>query len=237
MPQLLQFRSKKPGGDKWLQNEAARHHVYGDELLLDGFVSPLVLPSVRLRELKGDSTMSMFADETGLSEAELDFLLENEQMEPTTNQLMTISKKTGCSIMWLLGYHVPPERHIGDGGSEIFVALAKRNAAEATLAKTSGDGFINGLMKQHAQRRVADANLKISAAAAKIVAKEHYPLEEVELEYLHGQPVYVEFEDEAGGAWGISATDHIMMVDGPLSLVGNGTDYQVFLTPRVGEEE
>lgn len=195
----------------------------------------MVLPVDRLRELREEAELTAqdLAVFTGLSDAELDWLFANEYAEPTPLQLMTLSKKTNSSILWLLGYHAHRELELATGDTEIYIAISKRNVIESTLAKAVGSGIINGLIHNVAERRAHDANLAVAATAARIIAKQHFALGDREIKWLAGQPVYIEFSAQDACAWGISGGTYIMTEKGKLTLLGNGTDYNVFLTPSL----
>lgn len=214
--------------------ETAQHHVYGLELIADGFVSPIVLASDRLTELQGDMDLQHFSNFTGLSEFELAFLLENTHLEPTCKQVMTISHKTGRSIMWLLGYHVPEMSRLGNGDNDIMIALSKRNSAEDTLKKIPVKGILNGLMRSNATKRVEEANRAVAFTAAQIVARLHQPLSNRDLMWMKGQPVYIEYTNQPteNGLWGLSVGTAILTERGRLALTGNGETFSVYQTPK-----
>jgi len=223
---------KLPFGDR-KQINARQYHVYGRELVADGFVSQLVLPADRLKELKRERPLPILAGELGMPEEELRFLLENECVEPTTKQLFAISRRAGCSIMWLMGYHVPRSPVPGNGDAEIISAVGRRNAAEATKAKTTGKGLLRALAGELIVRRIQRANIEIAAAAAKAVARLHYPLDDEDVKRMCGQPVYVELTEQSDEFWALSTGRCIVTADGELSLEGNGSAYLVYQTPRL----
>lgn len=231
---LIPHARSQRANAKAVATENAKHHVYGKELLADGFVSPIVLASDRLKELRGDMDLQSFAAYTGLSEFELEYLFSNEYMEPTESQLMTISNKTGKSIMWLLGYHVPPESHLFNGDNEIIVAIGKRNSAEDSLRRLPAKGVINGLIRSNMEKRIEETTKRISFAAARIVARLHYPMDNRDIMWMKGQPVYIEFAgaDPEDGIWGISIGLAIITEKGKLLLDKNGTDFCVYQTPK-----
>lgn len=212
---------------------ARQYHIYGRELVADGFVSQLVLPADRLKELKGDRPVPILAGELGIPEEELRFLLENECAEPTTKQLFAISRRAGCSIMWLMGYHVPRSPVPGNGDAEIISAVGRRNAAEATKAKAAGKGLLRALASDQIARRIQRTNIEIAAVAARAVARLHYPLDDEDVMRLRGQPVYVEMAEQADEFWALSAGCCIVTADGEMSLEGNGSAYLMYQTPKL----
>ena len=215
--------------------ETAKHHAYGLELIADGFVSPIVLASDRLKQLKGDMDLQNLSNLTGLSEFEVAFLLENTHLEPTCKQLMTMSHKTGKSIMWLLGYHVPEMSRFGNGDNDIIIALSKRNTAEETLKKVPVKGILNGLMRSNATKRVEEANRTVAFTAAQVVARLHHPLSNRGLMWMKGQPVYIEYANQPteDGIWGISLGTAILTGQGKLALAENGDAFSVYQTPKL----
>jgi len=225
----------KHANEKALAAEMASHHTYGRELIADGFVSPIALASDRLRAMQGEMEIQEFATYTGLSDFELEFLLSNEHMEPTVRQLVTISNKTGKSVMWLLGYHVPDSARTGNGDNEILMAIGKRNSIEDTYKKTPVKGIFNGILRARAAKRVDEANRAVAFVAARIVTRLHLPLENREIKWMRGQPVFIEFNDSPSedGIWGISIGHAIITEKGQLSLSGNGSDFCVFQTPKI----
>lgn len=108
--------------------ERAEHHNYQEELTAFGFVSPLVLPSDRLQELKGDMTLDEFANACHIKTREAEILIENPEMEPTTQQLLTTSYAFGVSVLWLLGYHTSKENGTRHFDRELLSLISRRNA-------------------------------------------------------------------------------------------------------------
>ena len=185
--------------------ERAEHHNYQEELTAFGFVSPLVLPSDRLQELKGDMTLGEFAKACHIKTREAEILIENPEMEPTTQQLLTTSYAFGVSVLWLLGYHTSKEN-----GTHHF----DRNL------------FITNISK-----RVYQLNLQISQTAARAVATEHYPLSSGELYGLKGTPVYVEY-DNGEGEWGLCRGESIVTESKELPVEENDYTFRAYMLPN-----
>ncbi len=221
--------------EQWEKQEMQSHHVLGRELIADGFVSALVLPADRLRELIEDVSGSMegFCAQAGLSEQETRFLLENEHIEPSPKQLMLLSRRFDRSLLWLLGYHAPEAPGPATGESEIYVALSKRNAAEATVRRTRCDGLINEYIYRKAQRRAEEANKIVASTAAHILSAIHYPLTEREIRLLDGQPVFIEYvSQEENTEWGLSCGTHLLTTHGELQLDSMGETFSTYQTPH-----
>ncbi len=233
MSLILNARGKRATA-KAVAAENVKHHVYGRAPFAEGFVSPIVLPSDRLRDIRGDMDLQQFASYTGLSEFELDYLLSNDNVEPTEKQLMTLTNQTGLSVMWLLGYHVPPEKQPRNGDSEIYIAIGKRNAAEDTLRKLPPSGVLNGFIRSNVSKRIEAADREVASAAARIVARLHHPMDNRDIMWMKGQPVYVEFLGAAPGegVWGISTGSAILTENGELALTENQESFYVYQTPK-----
>ena len=61
------MRGKKQPTGEATAEELQSHHCYTTDLMSDGFVSPMVLPNDRLRELKGDMSVEEMAKTQGTS--------------------------------------------------------------------------------------------------------------------------------------------------------------------------
>ena len=124
-------RKKSPSGDI-TNDELKSHHSFQNDLLADGFISPIVLPSDRLQTLMDGNSVDWFSRETKLSVREIDILLKHDEIEPTATQLISISHAFNCSVIWLLGYHTSFEPFSITNDTRMITLLSRRNAAEAS---------------------------------------------------------------------------------------------------------
>lgn len=99
------MRGKRQPKGEATREELQSHHCYTTDLLSDGFISPLVLPNDRLRELQEDMPIEQMADICHIPTREMMILMDHDYLEPTARQLVSISRAFGVSIIWLLGYH------------------------------------------------------------------------------------------------------------------------------------
>ena len=152
--------------------ERAEHHNYQEELTAFGFVSPLVLPSDRLQELKGDMTLDEFANACHIKTREAEILIENPEMEPTTQQLLTTSYAFSVSVLWLLGYHTSKENGTRHFDRELLSLISRRNAAEDQAYSIKQKDRFRNLFITNISKRVYQLNLQISQTAARAVASD-----------------------------------------------------------------
>jgi len=212
------------------RDELLAHHCYGEDILADGFVSPLVLPYDRLQELRGTSSVIEMANLCHLPTREMELLLNYDYIEPTARQLMSISRAYHVSVLWLLGYHTARDKTLTGHDSAMLAAIGKRNAAEAARNRVSTKGAFADAFRLFADARVRKYNLQVSNTAARIIATEHLPLSEKELCQLNGQPVYVEYTS-GGAEWGLVVNDTILTSNMTLQLEKNGEHYKAYQTP------
>lgn len=222
-------RKKSPTGDI-SEAERRSHHIYQADLLTDGFISPIVLPSDRIKALMEGESVDWFSRRTKLSVREIDILLKNEEIEPTPTQLLAISHAFGCSVIWLLGYHTSVSPYSMTNDTRMIALLSKRNAAEASQYRDKSDGFIQDFVLSSFSKRLSKYCLEISNLAARHVAKEHLPLETEELYILFGHPVYLEFADD-DDCWGLVFDDAIATPRGMMDISANGQKYHAYMTP------
>lgn len=212
------------------REELLAHHCYGEDILADGFISPLVLPYDRLQELRGTSSVVEMANECRLPTREMELLLNYDYIEPTARQLMSISRAYHVSVLWLLGYHTAREKTLSGHDSSMLAIIGKRNAAEAARNRIVQKGALADAFRLFADARVRKYNLQVSNTAARIIATEHLPLSEKELCQLNGQPVYLEYT--AGGTeWGLVVNETIITANMTLELEKNGDYYNAYQTP------
>lgn len=211
------------------KEELQAHHCYGEDILADGYVSPLVLPYDRLMELKGSSSIIEMANLCHLPTRELEILLNYDYVEPTARQLMSISSAYQVSILWLLGYHTARDKTLAGHDALMMAILGKRNAAEATRNRVT-DGVFSDLFRAISDGRVRKYNQQVSLTAARIIATEHLPLSEKELYQLNGQPVYIEYTS-GGSEWGLVVGDTIITSQTTLEIQSNGDYYKAYQTP------
>lgn len=223
-------RKKTPTGDI-SDAERKSHHIYQADLLIDGFISPLVLPSDRINTLMDGQSVDWFSRKTKLSVRDIDILLKHEDVEPTPTQLLAISHAFGCSVIWLLGYHTSVTPYSMTNDTRMIALLSKRNAAEASQYRDKSDGFMQDILLSSLSKRLTKYSLEISNLAARHVAKEHLPLETEELYLLFGHPVYLEFGDD-NDCWGLVFDEAIATQRGMMDISANGQKYHAYLTPN-----
>lgn len=211
--------------------ERAEHHNYQEELTAFGFVSPLVLPSDRLQELKGDMTLDEFANACHIKTREAEILIENPEMEPTTQHLLTTSYVFGVSVLWLLGYHTSKENGTRHFDRELLSLISRRNAAEDQAYRIKQKDRFRNLFITNISKRVYQLNLQISQTAARAVATEHYPLSSGELYGLKGTPVYVEY-DNGEGEWGLCRGESIVTESKELPVEENDYTFRAYMLPN-----
>lgn len=225
----IRGRGKATTGEA-TRDELLAHHCYGEDILADGFISPLVLPFDRLQELKGTSSVIEMANICHLPTREMELLLNYDYIEPTARQLMSISRAYHVSVLWLLGYHTSRDKSLNSHDGAMLAVIGKRNAAESARNRVTQKGALSDIFRLFADARVRKYNLQVSNTAARIIATEHLPLSEKELCQLNGQPVYVEYT--AGGAeWGLVVNDTILTPNMTLELEKNGDYYKAYQTP------
>lgn len=213
------------------RDELIAHHCYGDEILADGFISPLVLPNDRLRELRGEESVGEMADRCHIATRTLQILFDYDYLEPTARQLMSISSAYNVSVLWLLGYHTTKERHLNGGDAAILSVIAKRNAAEATQYRLPDKGAFRDFYASIIAKRLHKWNLQVSNTAARIIAMEHLALTDSELYAMNGQPVFLEYEP-SGTEWGIISQDTILTPTKTLDIANNGESFKAYQTPK-----
>lgn len=229
------IRRDAPAGEA-TREELVAHHCYGDEILADGFVSPLVLPNDRLRELRADGTVAEMADRCHISTRALQILFDHDYLEPTARQLMSFSNTYNVSVLWLLGYHTTKERHLNGGDTAILAVIAKRNAAEAAKYRLPDKGALRDFYASVIAKRLHKWNLQVSNTAARIIAMEHIALTDAELYAMNGQPVFIEYEP-SGSGWGIISQDTIITSTKTLDVANNGESYKAYQTPATAVAE
>lgn len=223
------IRSRPSKSPEPTQQELVAHHNYGDDILLDGFLSPLCLPQTRLLELKGSDSIGDMAQKCHISPRELQLMLENDCLAPTCRQLISISQAYDVSVLWLLGYHTRKERRGMGTDAVILDLLGKRDAAESSAMKTTGSSAFDEFCAGIAWKRCQKWNLKISQTISRIIAEENLPLSDTELYMLKGQPVFVRY-NPAGSEWGIAGEDSILTLSGNQPIIMNGQTYTAYQT-------
>lgn len=211
--------------------ERAAHHNYQEDLNICGFVAPIVTPSDRLRELKGDMTVDAFADACHIQTREAQILLENPELEPTAQQLLTTAYSFHVSILWLLGYHTHRENGTRDFDRELISLISRRNAAEDQVYRIKQKDRFRNLFLDTITKRVYQLNLQIAQTAARAVATEHHPLSAGDLYSLRGSPVYVEYEN-GEGEWGLCRGENIITETKELPIEDNGYSFSAYLLPN-----
>lgn len=212
------------------KSELETMHRYRGDVLADGFVSPLVLPCERLKDLQGDDSVSMMADRCHIPTRELAVLLENDWLEPNARQLYSISRAYGVSILWLLGYHAAMDLTFSGGDRALMNTINKRNATEMTLNRVKQKGILGDLFKHIIERRLHRHNLAVTNMAARLIAAQHLPLSEQELYLMCGQPVFIEYPD-GEMEWGLVEKGTIHTVSSTLDIADSGAAYQAYQTP------
>ena len=212
-------------------NELKQYHRYGADLIADGYVSPIVTPYDRLKELKGNDTVGDMASYCHIPAKELDALLENNYLEPTVRQLLSISVAYHVSVFWLLGYHTRKQSTTFIADKIILNAITQRNAAEQTLYKIKKKGFIGDFFRSTVEKRVRKFEVRVASTAARLVAMEHLPLAEEELYLLRGQPVFIEYTNRTP-EWGIVGKDRITTATQSLFIDDSGDLFQAYQTPN-----
>ena len=206
------------------------HHCFGGELLADGFISPIVLPKQRIQDLLGSDSVSDMARRCRLSEDDLQKLLDNDFLEPTSLQYYNIAHAYNVSVMWLMGYHTTKERQFGSYDQAMLNALMRRNSTENRLLSAQDKGIFAGTVRKFLEDRAWRQSMDVSNVAARITAKEHLPLSDEELYILEGQPVFLEYMNETT-CWGIPNGDDIVTVAGRETIANNQQKYKAYLTP------
>lgn len=209
--------------------ELLKYHCYDNDLMADGYVSPIVLPSARLRELRGTDSVSQFADKCHIPTREMECLLNYEYLEPTPRQLVVISNAYNVSVFWLLGYHARREVVVGSADAALLSALARRNAAESALKDEEGKGWFHDFLRSISLRRINKLNANIASIAARQTAKERLPLEEDELLSIRCHPVFLEHVS-GGKEWAICAGEKLVTADKVYSTEDNGNLFLAYLT-------
>ena len=138
--------NKQPTGEATAE-ELQSHHCYTTDLMSDGFVSPMVLPNDRLRELKGDMSVEEMANICKMPTRELVILLDYDYLEPTARQLLSISRGFHVSVIWLLGYHTARKAYSVANDMAMLSLIGRRNAAEESQYRDRSGGFLEGLYK------------------------------------------------------------------------------------------
>lgn len=207
------------------------YHEYKGDLLADGFVSPMVLPRDRLKELQGQDSIIAMAEKCRIPTRELQVLMENELFEPNPRQLASISVAYQVSVFWLLGYHTPREITATAGDRAMLSIIGRRNAAELTARRRREKGFLGDLFQDIADKRVHKLNLQVSNTAARIIAAEHIPIAERELYLIRGQPVFIEYTS-GDMEWGLVMMHTIQTLTRSLNIEDVGIEYQAFQTPN-----
>lgn len=227
---LINLITKKRKAADEDTNRANTYHCYGNEVMLDGYISPIVLPRTRLMELKGNESITEFSQRCHLNVEDMQFLLDNTNVEPTTTQLASISLWCNVSVLWLLGYHTT-KMNTGVANNQVLLTLlGRRNAIEQTLLQMKERGAWGEFCRRTARKRLERLNLDISNLAARHIVQEHLPLSETDLLSLRGQPVFVEQCDEF--AWGLVMNDHIITLYGKHYFENNEETYYAYLSPR-----
>lgn len=224
-------RKKSPSGDI-TNDELKSHHSYQNDLLADGFISPIVLPSDRLQTLMDGNSVDWFSRETKLSVREIDILLKHDEIEPTATQLISISHAFNCSVIWLLGYHTSFDPFSITNDTRMITLLSRRNAAEASQYRDTSAGFMQDIMLSFLSKRLTKYNLAISNLAARHVAMEHLELSNEELYVLFGHPVYLELPNDES-CWGLVFDEEIATPQGMMAISANGQKYSAYLTPNI----
>lgn len=215
------------------REELLRYHAFDGDILAEGYVSPIVLPKMRILELKGSNTFREMAAKCKVSAFELETLCNHDYLQPTMSQLLSLSWAYEVSVMWLLGYHTHKERHLGSRDNTFLALISRRNAAESAAKRIKRKGVLADFFVALAARRVLKLNLAVSSCAARTTALEHIPLSNAELMLLVGQPVYVVLRGQVEGEWGLCEGLTIYTLKGLKDISMNGEDFLVFLTPDV----
>lgn len=217
----------------------SQYHIYQNDILADGFISPLCLPCERLKELmketpsptgEGAISLGEMADICHMEVESLQYLFDNEAAEPTPGQLSRIARTFRVSVLWLLGYHTIKEAHPGSRDSDILRELGKRNAIESQVRQCRERGNARAFFVGILQERLNKQMLLVSNTIARIVATEHIPLTDDELYMMLGQPVFLEPKN-ADVAWGICLPDNIVTASKTYPIELNGDLYKAFMTP------
>lgn len=222
------------------KNFVPEYHRYGNEILADGFISPLCLPIDRLRQLRTELTedqdleymipLGSMADYCHMDTESLQYLFETETAEPTTTQLASISSAFGVSVLWLLGYHTQKGKHASSQDGLILRELAKRNAIEHQIQQLKEKGNARDFFLSILNRRLHQQNLVVSNTIARIVATEHIPLTDDELYNMRGQPVCIESRD-GNMEWGLCMQDTIITLSKTWDIDLCGDEFEAYLTP------
>lgn len=210
--------------------ELEAYHIYKDELLADGFVSPIMLPSDRIKSLRGSLSIADMADKCHMTPRDLQILMDNPHIEPNPRQLTSIALAYDVSVFWLLGYHTDGNR-IGSADREIMQAISSRNDAEASMHRLKDTGFLREVIAQIIQNRINKRTMEVARIAAHITAREHCPLTEEQIYLLEGQPVFIEYANETTG-WGIACSNGIVTANEHLHITDLGSSFSAFLTPQ-----
>lgn len=227
---LINFIKKKAQKGN-TQEKTSYHHYYGTEIMLDGYISPLVMPRNRLLELKGQESIVDFSQRCHISIEEMEFLLDNVNVEPTPTQLASISFWCNVSVLWLLGYHTTKQNSGAANNQTLLALLGRRNAIEKTLLHSNERGAWGEICRRTTRKRLESLNMEIGNLASRHIVKEHLPLSEADLSALCGQPVFV--EQGENHAWGIVINDYIITMYGKQLIENNEETYYAYLTPRV----
>ena len=224
------MRGKRQPKGEATREELQSHHCYTTDLLSDGFISPLVLPNDRLRELQEDMSIEQMADICHIPTREMMILMDHDYLEPTARQLVSISRAFGVSIIWLLGYHTARETYSMSNELAMLSLIGKRNAVEETQYRDRKGGAIEEFFVNHLAKRIQKWNLQISNLAARHTAMEHLPLTNEELYQITGQPVFMEMSNEEV-AWGLVRKNDIVTASGTYDILNNGDQFKAYLTP------
>lgn len=221
--------NKQPTGEATAE-ELQSHHCYTTDLMSDGFVSPMVLPNDRLRELKGDMSVEEMANICKMPTRELVILLDHDYLEPTARQLLSISRGFHVSVIWLLGYHTAQKAYSVSNDLAMLSLIGRRNAAEESQYRDRSGGFLEGLFLGNLANRIQKWNLQVYNLAARHTAMEHLPLTNEELYKMTGQPAFLELSN-GEVAWGIVRKEDIVTATGTYDILNNGDQYQAYITP------
>lgn len=223
---------KKQSPEEAFNERLKKYHVYGDELIFQGCVAPIVTPSERLNSLKGNMETLEMANKCHMDENELQLLLDTDYAEPSAYQLMSISNAFGVSVLWLLGYHTDRNRNsIMDEGL-LIPLITQRNSIEADLYSRKEKGFLKNAARKMRMSRIDKAQTAVLAEATRLVAKEHFPLDDEDIYQMIGRPVFVEFKT-GQTCWGLCAGEEILVASGtPLPVDRNGYEYEVYMCPN-----
>lgn len=225
------MRGKRHPTGEATKDELQSHHCYTTDLLSDGFVSPMVLPNERLRELQADMTIAQMAEVCHISTRDMTILMDHDYLEPTAHQLVSISRAFKVSIIWLLGYHTARETYSMTNDLAMLSLIGKRNAVEETQYRDRKSGVIEEFFVGHLAKRIQKWNLQIANLAARHTAMEHLPLTNEELYQITGQPVFLEMSNE-DVAWGLVRKEDIVTASDTYDILNNGDQFQAYLTPN-----